>query len=306
MLRIGRIKESVYDRSVLKQLDKGKRQTLTDASSTIVVEGWTLAEERIVTNMVNTFAAQGSYPSRITVTAVLPEGCQEAELRRLTSRLGALCADRQIRIRIPDVRVLPELKVPIFTATGLASEEEWKVAGRLSPDFDIVAAGTIACEGAAILALEKEKQLRERFAGFFVDAAKGLFDSAAMPAVREMVNREDISGIAAGEGGIFACLWRLGSIGKVGLDINLRAIPIRQHTVEICEFCNINPYLLLSGGCILLVSSRGEDLLSNLTREGIPAAVIGRTTSGKARIIRYDDEIRYLEPPKTDEIYHVK
>ena len=176
MLRIGRIKESVYNRSVLKQLHNDKNRILPDAARTIVVEGWTLAAERIVTNMINTFVAQRSYPVMITVSAILPEGTEETEFRRLTSRLGRICADNHIRITVPDVRVLAQAGAPVFTASGLTFEEELKPVGRLTADLEIVAAGTIACEGAAILALEKERKLKERFAGFFVDTAKELFD----------------------------------------------------------------------------------------------------------------------------------
>ena len=303
MLRIGRMKESIYNRSVLKQLHNDKHRILPDAARTIIVEGWTLAAERIVTNMVNTFAAERAYPAMITLSAVLPEGTEEKGFRRFTSRLGSLCADSHIRITVADVRVLPQAGTPVFTAVGLTFEGNLKPMERLSADLDILVAGTIACEGAAILALEKERQLRERFAGFFVDTATQLFDSAAMPMIRDILNSQDVSGIAVREGGIFAGLWELGSVGKVGLDINLKSIPIRQHTVEVCEFCNINPYMLLSGGCILLAATRGKDLAAVLSARDIPAAVIGHTTSGNDRIIRYDDEIRYLEPPKTDEIY---
>ena len=38
---------------------------------------------------------------------------------------------------------------------------------------------------------------------------------------------------------------------------------------------------------------------------GVQAAVIGQTTAGNDRLIRYDDEARFLEPPKMDEYYKV-
>ena len=181
---------------------------------------------------------------------------------------------RQRLVTSASLKVLAQAGAPIFTAVGLTFEENLKPMGRLPADLDIVAAGTIACEGAAILALEKEIQLRERFAGFFVDSAKKLFDSASMPIIRDILKGQDTSGIAVRDGGIFAGLWELGTVGKVGLDINLKAVPIRQHTVEVCEFCNINPYMLLSGGCILLAVSEGEqNLLHSLhdLRGGIRA-----------------------------------
>jgi hypothetical protein len=36
---------------------------------------------------------------------------------------------------------------------------------------------------------------------------------------------------------------------------------------------------------------------------GILATVIGKTMPGNDRIIRHDDELRFLEPAKGDEIY---
>jgi len=39
--------------------------------------------------------------------------------------------------------------------------------------------------------------------------------------------------------------------------------------------------------------------------EGISAAVIGTVTEGNDRIIRHEDESRFLEPAKGDEIYKI-
>ena len=306
MLRVGRIKESVYKRSVIKQLHNDKKRTPFDAARTIVVDGWTLAADRIVTNMINTFVADRSYPSTISVSLVMPEGTEEEDFRRFIVRFGSLCAGSDIRASVSDVRVLSEVKTPVFTAVGITYDHHPEPMGKLAAGLDVVAAGAIACEGTAVLALEKEKQLKERFAGFFVDAAKELFYAGAMPAIRVIMSSQDAAGIAVREGGIFGGLWELGTIGKVGLDIDLRSIPVRQHTIEICEYFNINPYMLLSGGCMLLTAPGGEALVSALSQEGIPAAVIGRTCSGNDRIVRYDDEIRYLEPAGTDEIYRIK
>ena len=104
------------------------------------------------------------------------------------------------------------------------------------------------------------------------------------------------------EGGIFAGLWELAASAGTGIDIALKNIPIRQHTIEVCEFFRLNPYMLRSGGTLLMVSANGERAAAALCEAGIPAAVIGRTTGNNDKIIRYDDEVRYLEPPKEDEL----
>ena len=91
----------------------------------------------------------------------------------------------------------------------------------------------------------------------------------------------------------------------VGLEIELKKIPIRQETVEICEFFDINPYKLISGGCMLIAAKNGEQLQGMLEKQGIPASLIGSTTSGNDRVLLNGEERRFLEHAQTDEIHKV-
>ena len=89
----------------------------------------------------------------------------------------------------------------------------------------------------------------------------------------------------------------------VGLDIDLRRLPIRQETVEVCEYLGANPYELSSGGCLIMTTDDGESLVQALSLAGIPARIIGKVTAGKERLIRNEEEIRYMDRPAVDEIY---
>ncbi len=301
MLRLGKVKESVYNRSIKKQIHN-VNETAPFLARTVHVEGWTLAAERVVYNLINAFAAQKGSLAQMTVSVMMPEGTEEPELRSFSKDLGRLCKEYGIWLSLEEAKVNPRVKAVEIQAFGIGSGEKNPLT-KLDADLDLIVAGSVACEGAAILACHEEKELLGRFAGFYVDRAKQLFDAAAMPAVHELLLKEEAWGAAVREGGIFAGLWDMAAAGKVGLDIDLSAIPIRQHTIEVCEYFNLNPYMLLSGGCLLIAARHGESIISGLNEMGIEAALIGRTTSGNDRIIHYDDEIRYLEPPKTDEIY---
>ncbi len=107
------------------------------------------------------------------------------------------------------------------------------------------------------------------------------------------------------EGGIFGALWELAESSGVGLEIDLKKIPVRQETIEISEFFQINPYELISSGCMLMASPDGNELLRNLQKAGIPAALIGKAMSGNDRVLLNEEERRFLEPPKTDQLYKV-
>ena len=102
---------------------------------------------------------------------------------------------------------------------------------------------------------------------------------------------------------MFGALWEVAAAGGVGLTVELKKIPLKQETVEVCEFCNVNPYELLSGGCLVMTAQDGEALVEALNREGIPAVVVGKITDSNDRIIYNEDEKRYLDKPKVDEIH---
>ena len=99
-------------------------------------------------------------------------------------------------------------------------------------------------------------------------------------------------------GGIFGALWELAEASGVGLDITLKKIPIRQETVEICEFFDINPYQIASGGSLLMAAEDGNRLVMDLVKEGIPAVVVGKATAGNDRVLINEEERRFLEPPR--------
>ena len=46
----------------------------------------------------------------------------------------------------------------------------------------------------------------------------------------------------------------MGNGSGVGLDIDLKKIPIRQETVEVCEALGLNPYILMSSGSMMIAA----------------------------------------------------
>ena len=192
------------------------------------------------------------------------------------------------------------------TALGTVAEEKRIGAGTVKPGMDILITKQIALEGTAILATQHEQELSGRYAAPFIDRAKRFIDylsirsEAAVAAKSGVAAMHDIS-----EGGVFGALWEMGQSSGVGLEIDLKKIPIRQETVEVCEFFGVNPYLLISSGCMLMAAKDGNHLVRELEKAGIQATIIGKATTGNDRVLLNEDERRFLEPPKTDELYKV-
>ena len=324
-MRIGKVKESILKRSVLRQLhnhsEEGSPASGEDAGvlfmpefsedagvalSVNPIEGWTFAAKRAVYGAVNSMLAAGAKIRAISLSVLMPQDTEEKQLKSLIKEIDALCIQEDILVLSGHTAVSPFVSTLILSVTAMGIQKKKEEAWAEYTNLDLVIAGTIGREGAAMIATEHADRLEERYAPSYIETAKHLFDDGSMSAVSDILQeREVISIHDVREGGIFAALWEMAAAKNVGLSVDLKNIPIRQHTIEVCEYFNLNPYMLRSGGTLLLACANGARIVEQLQKAGVAAAVIGQTTSGNDRLIHYDEEARFLEPPKMDEYYKV-
>ncbi len=100
-----------------------------------------------------------------------------------------------------------------------------------------------------------------------------------------------------GRDGFFAALWALNELCGCGCDIDLEAVPVRQETIEFCEYFGADPYGEDSSGAVMLAAEDGEALLAGLLEEGVPASRIGFQTKRRAGVIRCRGRVRCLDRP---------
>ena len=178
--------------------------------------------------------------------------------------------------------------------------------------YGILMIGYAGSFGAGLIAEKKEIKLLERFPSFLIrnavsEGKKGvLYKEMLLERLKDLSFRYDILCMEeAGDGGVFKGLWNLGEAAGSGFFVDLKAIPIKQETVEICNYFDINPYELYSDGVFLILARDGYTLAEDLERSGIPAAVIGRTHPLKKRVVCNNDEERFLEPRRGDSLVNV-
>ena len=159
-----------------------------------------------------------------------------------------------------------------------------EIDGQLKPGDELIVAGPVAAEGTAWIAENYHDRLREVFSERFLE------DAGKLPEVYGTGMKKENNKV-----------WKMAEASGVGLSADLRSVPIRQETIEICEIFDVNPYKLLSGGSILLGIQGGDAFVQELRREGIMAAVIGQTNSGNDRLLYSGGNTRYLERPAEDE-----
>ena len=326
-MKAGKLPESVMKRSIFKQLHSRRDDARTRPAIGLDYSAIGAAEDEFVVlscapateatdyaagmaviAALNNVVCSGAYPVGVLISLLLPTSANEQQLKDIIKEINTVCEMANVEVLGGHTEVTRAVQKPLITATGIGKVHQEKLVDnhRIEPGMDLVVTKWIGLEGTAILAMEKEEELLTRFSAPFIDKAKKFMEympvwsEAAVAAQSGAGGLHDVS-----EGGIFGALWEMAEAAGVGLEIELKKIPIRQETVEICEFFDINPYKLISGGCMLIASENGEQLQRELEQQGIESTLIGRTTSGNDRVLLNGEERRFLEHAQTDEIHKI-
>lgn len=324
-MKIGKVPENVLKRSVFKQFAVSHGDVLIHAGvgedcSAFVADG----QEAIVLSTdpitgtskdigtfafhvtANDIASSGAVLFGMLLTVILPPGTEESELKQIIGEISELAGAHGVEILGGHTEVSAAVNQPLISVTGVGKAPKDKVVktGGLKAGQELVLTKWAGLEGTAILAAEREGLLKEHLPPEIVDRAKQFTDYLSVVPEGRIAAEAGVSAMHdVTEGGVFGALWEMASASGVGLMVDLKKIPIRQETVEICEVFPINPYQLISSGAMLIGTDHGSRLVEELQRAGIPGAVIGYATEGNDRVVCNGEERRFLEPPKTDELF---
>lgn len=282
-----------------------------DAESRIRRTSWETVESTdcgmdAVYRTANNIAACGAVPATAQCCVILPEDSSEQTLKEIISALDEDCTALGMAFSGGHMQVSPAVCQPVVTvtATGFCPAKCEITAKQCAPEQDIVMTKWLGIGGIRQVIAQRKAEILERYSPELLEKAAGertdlsVLPEAALAAANGVTAMYGVS-----EGGIYAALWNLAEAGHVGLDVDFRKITVCQEIIEICELFDINPYELESSGCLLMTTPHGCDIVNIFKKSGIPVQMIGRTTAGNGRVIRNLEEVRYLEPPKPDELY---
>lgn len=316
-MKIGKIQEATLKRAVLKAIKYRDRKRTKigcgvgiDAaridfsnsgdmlfSTETVACPMELHKNRAVIKACNNIAAAGGRTHSISISIMLPEYVKEKHIKALMKDIVDFCQEKEIIISGGHTEVSEHVSQPVVTISAVGSVLADLSYKHMQPGMSIVMSKAIGMEATVLLA--EKNEIKERFSQSYVEKSRQYIeylsiDSEAAVAIKHGVAAmHDLS-----ENGIFGALWEIGEASGLGLSVNLKDITVCQETIEFCEYFNINPYNISSGGALLMITDNGEELVKKLEDEGIPAKIIGNITDIKDKVILNDDEKRYLEPPR--------
>lgn len=322
-MKTGKLAESALKRSVLKITNQyGKNanggaavgadcavfavpngQVLAWCAQEAAVAGQAGAEEMalLVCKCVNNLACAGAKPVSAQICMMLPEETQEPYVKELMLSAAKACQSYGMTIDGGDTNVSSQVEATIVTITaiGVVGNDSACSLKQAAPGQDIIITKWIGLEGTAFLAKRCREVLLKRYPAYLVDTAAefdkflSVLPEAEIAALNGAKAMHDMS-----QGGVFGALWELAEGTGLGLTVDLKKLPIRQETVEVCEVCNVNPYEMRSCGSLIMTCEDGPGMVAALEQAGIPAVVVGRLTDSKDRVIVNEEEIRFLDRPR--------
>lgn len=326
-MKIGKISEQVLKRSILRQVKTRRDEVLQGAGvgedcaclKLGVDEVFVCSVDPITVSSkespllaihitANDLASAGAEPIAALVSILLPPSSLEEELKAMMQGMEQACEQLKMQIIGGHTEITDGVNRPIITVTGIGKVKEAKLltTSGVQPGEDLVLTKWIALEGTSIMASEREEELRLRFPQSMIDAAKNFIEYVSIVPEAKIAMDFGVSAMHdVTEGGIFGALWEMAECGGIGIEADLKKIPVRQESIELCEYFGLNPYVCMSSGSLLISTKDGEGLAAQLRRNEIPASVIGRTTGGNDRVLLNGGERRYLERPQPDELYKI-
>lgn len=323
-MKIGKVSQTILKRAMLKPLKYTREEALLKPAVEEMCYGVTCKEDEAIlcasavlygdekdlgvfalARVLNDLATRGADMVGADIHIMLPPHAYESRLKAMMEHIEHAGSTHEVQILSARAEVCPVIQKAIVhvNGVGIMKKGELIQSSMGKPEQDIVLLKWIGLEGTFRAMREKESELQERFVHTFLNQIRQMEAQIFSDKEIEIARRHGASAMhQITEGGILAALWEMADASKVGLEVQLKEMSIRQETVEICEFCHLNPYQLTSAGSVLIFTERGEELVQKYEDAGIKASLLGKTTANAERVILGREEKRFLDKPAADEL----
>ncbi len=311
-MNCGKVPGNVLKRSVVNLIGKGPRigvdsaiHRINDEYAVLSSTQTGVADSRLspllaVVKACNNILAAGGRVLGVSAAFLLSERTKERDLKNLTRQTMAGCRLFHTELSGGHTEVSDGVSRAMSTVTAIGHHKNNEIltVRDITPGMDIIMTKWPGLEEAAILLNDDDmkERLAQRFSRYYLSLFEdytqwlSVEHEAAVASQWGRVIMHDNS-----DGGVFASLWDMAEGSGLGFEVDLRKIPVRQEIIELAYFSDKNIYRMKSSGSLMIVCNEGTGLCEVLKNNGIPASLIGRFTSNNDKIIRNEDEIRYLE-----------
>lgn len=259
----------------------------------------------------NDVATFGVEPAFFSSCIMLPENSNEKTLETICVQMDKAAKDLGIAIVGGHCEVTPGLTNPIVVgcAMGVTEKGNYVTAGGAKSGDRLILTKSAGIEGTAILAAEREKQLKRVLNSAMLQSAKNFYSKIS-------VVKDAITAIKAGkvnamhdptEGGVSGGIHEMAEASNLGVKIYEEKMPIQPETTKICQYFKIDPLQLIGSGALLISAKPefAEKIVKELKRNQINASIIGEFLENRREriIIRKSGKVQALPRPVCDHLW---
>jgi len=259
----------------------------------------------------NDIATFGVEPAFFLSCILLPESANRQIVETISTQMDKGAKKLGMAIVGGHCEVTPGLTNPIVVgcAMGLAKKGNYVTAGGAKLGDKLILTKSAGIEGTAILAADREEQLRKALKPKMLQNAKKFYNNISV--VKDALTAFKTGGVTAmhdsTEGGVSGGIHEMADASNLGVKIFEEKIRIQLETSKICEFFHIDPLLLISSGA-LLISAKPEfadRIIGELEQKQIHASIIGEFLKKSRRrlIVRKNGETQALPRPISDHLW---
>ena len=289
----------VGDKSIIVSMDP-----ITGALETI---GWLAVN--VNANDVATF---GCEPLFLVSCILLPEKAKEKIVKIISAQMNEAAKALNIAIIGGHCETTPGLTNPIVIGCMIGATEKGKyvTAAGAKPGDLLILTKSVGIEGTAILASDREDQLKKVLSARVLKNAKSFYKRISV--VKDATSAFRVGGVHAmhdsTEGGVAGAIHEMADASKLGVRIQEEKIRIQPETLKICKIYGIDPLQLIASGSLLIAADPicAQKIVNSLREEQIDAEIIGEfLTSKRERVIRrLNGKEEKLPRPVTDQLWH--
>ena len=246
----------------------------------------------------NDIVVRGATPRWFLATLLLPEArTDEDTVRALFGQLAEACEDLEVALVGGHTEVTHGIDRPIVAGTMLGEVAKDRLVTTFGAQVGdaIVLTKGVPLEGAAIIAREKDAELRARgVPAATIRRARNFLRSPGISVRPEAEIACELATVHAmhdpTEGGIATALHELAAAAGVGLRIDRDRIMVLPEGRALCEAFGLDPLGTIASGALLMTMTPAEAgiVLHALAREGIDCHFIGQVVAPEQGVTLMD------------------
>ncbi len=259
----------------------------------------------------NDVATFGVEPTFFFSCLMLPEGADSKIIEIISAQMHTAAKELGIAIVGGHCESTPGLANPIVVGCimGLTEKGKYVTAAGAKAGDKLILTKSAGIEGTAILATDREEQLKKVLSPTVLESAKGFYNQISV--VKDALTAYKTGGVHAmhdpTEGGILNGIHEMADAACLGVRVFEDKITVEPETAKICRFYEIDPLQLISSGALLIATDPKEanKIVDRLCQERIYADIIGEfnPNANKRLLMHKDGTAEMLPRPASDHLW---